>query len=86
MLWKLFPRSEVDQPSAARKDVVDEIIAWYVAQQQKWGAKHREHLQQELGFDHAAYLEAAWHFSQREDSDAEFAAFAHVYRRHPVAA
>lgn len=68
-LWRSYPRPDVDAPAAARKEVVDEMIAWHVAQQQKWGAEHRDALEQELGFVHAAYLEAAWHYANRDDSD-----------------
>lgn len=80
-VWKPFPRSGVDAPAAARKEVVDEIISWYVAQQQEWGAEHREYLQQELGFVHAAYLEAAWHFSQRTTRQADISIYASVAGR-----
>lgn len=77
-VWKPFPRAEVDASSVARKEIVDEVISWHVAQQQKWGAEHREHLQQELGFVHAAYLEAAWHFSQRESRHADVSDYASI--------
>ena len=65
--WKPFPSAAVDTPASARKEVTDEIISWYVAQQQRWGEEHRTELQQKLGFVHAAYLEAAWNYAQRED-------------------
>lgn len=80
-VWMPFPRSAVDAPAAARKEVVDEIIAWHVAQQQKWGAEHRDHLEQELGFVHAAYLEAALNYLQRNDHAAELHNFASIASR-----
>ena len=78
MAWKPFPRQSVDAPAAARQEVVDEIIAWHVAQQQKWGAEHRDDLEQRLGFVHAAYLEAAWRYAHREDQNASIDLFAWV--------
>lgn len=64
LTWKSYPRQWVDQPAEARKEVVDEIIAWHVAQQQKWGEEHRKRLGQQLGFVHAAYMEAAWNYGR----------------------
>ncbi len=68
----------MDQPAAARKEVVDEIISWYVGQQQKWGEQHRRDLEQRLGFVHSAYLEAAWRFHHREESSDSVETFAFV--------
>ena len=81
LAWRPFPRPAADAPKIARKEVVDNIISWYVTQQQKWGAEHREHLQQELGFVHAAYLEAAWHFSQRKNRKSDLRTFATLLNR-----
>ena len=84
-VWRPYPRPAVDVPAAARKEVVDEIIAWFVAQQQKWGAEHRNDLEQQLGFVHAAYLEAAWHYSHRVTGSADIASRAWVSNRRPSA-
>ncbi len=83
-VWKSYPREAVDSPVAARKEVVDEIIAWYIGQQQKWGAEHREDLQQKLGFVHAAYLEAAWHFHHRDDRATDIETHASVAGEGPL--
>lgn len=63
--WSAVPKESVDEPAAARKDLTDQVIAWYVAQQQKWGAEHRDALVARFGFSHAAYLEAAWRYRHR---------------------
>ncbi len=77
-VWLPYPRDWVDERSAARKEVVDEIIAWYVGQQQKWGEQHRNDLEQQLGFVHSAYLEAAWRFHHREHSSDPVESYAFV--------
>ncbi len=59
-VWNSLPREPVDDPRHAIKETTDEIIAWYVAQQQKWGELHREALTENFGGAHAVYLEAAW--------------------------
>lgn len=60
MVWSPIPREPVDAPQHAVKEATDDIIAWYVAQQQKWGEEHRDALAQKYGSAHAIYLEAAW--------------------------
>jgi hypothetical protein len=50
----------VDEPRQAIKEATDDIIAWHVAQQQKWGEFHRAELSEKYGSAHAIYLEAAW--------------------------
>ncbi|MEZ6128566.1 MAG: DUF1592 domain-containing protein [Planctomycetaceae bacterium] len=60
MVWSPIPREPVDDPRHAIKEVTDDIIAWYVAQQQKWGEEHRDALARKYGSAHAIYLEAAW--------------------------
>ena len=77
-IWKPFPRPPVDQSADAIKEVVDEIIQWHVAQQQKWGEEHRDELEQELGFVHPAYLEAAWRFHTRDEPEKSSRDFASV--------
>ncbi len=77
--WSPIPHDVTDDPKDARFQLVNEIIAWHVAQQQKWGEEHRDHLEERLGFVHAAYLEAAWRFRHRAEQgkpDAELASFA----------
>ncbi|HUE71284.1 MAG TPA: DUF1587 domain-containing protein [Pirellulaceae bacterium] len=59
-VWRAVPRESVDNPKHAIKEATDDIIAWHVAQQQKWGAEHRAALDQKHGSVHAIYLEAAW--------------------------
>ena len=59
LVWSTAPREPVDEPKAAIKEATDDIIAWYVAQQQKWGALHREDLEEKFGSTEALYLEAA---------------------------
>jgi mono/diheme cytochrome c family protein len=72
--WSVVPQEPVDEPAAARKEATDEIIAWYVAQQQKWGAEHRDAVVARFGFGHAAYLEAAWRYRHRAASSRPAAA------------
>ncbi len=60
LVWSALPREPVDGPAQAIKEATDEIIAWHVAQQQKWGAEHRDALARKFGSAHALYLEAAW--------------------------
>ena len=59
-VWRAVPRESVDDPKAAIKEEADDIIAWYVGQQQKWGAVHRAELEKQFGSAHALYLEEAW--------------------------
>ncbi len=66
MVWSEVAKSSSDAPGVLRQQIIDEIIAWYVGQQQKWNQEHREHLESELGFSHAAYLEAAWRYRHRK--------------------
>ena len=35
VLWSPYPRNRIDDSASARQDVIDEIIAWHIAQQQK---------------------------------------------------
>lgn len=65
LAWSEYPREPVPTPASARKEASDEIIAWFIAQQQKWGEEHRNELNEKFGFIHAAYLEAAWKFRHR---------------------
>jgi len=66
MTWRETARPDAGSPAVLRQQVIDDIIAWYVAQQQKWNAEHQQHLSDTIGRSHAAYLEAAWHFRHRE--------------------
>lgn len=59
LVWTAVPREPVDEPKQAIKEATDDIIAWHVMQQQKWGAEHREALSAMFGSAHAPYLEAA---------------------------
>ncbi|MCR9295583.1 MAG: DUF1592 domain-containing protein [bacterium] len=76
--WTTYPRSAVDASAEARKEVVDEIIQWHVAQQQKWNEEHRQDLEQQLGFVHPAYLESAWRYQLRENPEQKLSDFAWV--------
>ena len=78
LVWNTFPRPPVDRPSSARKELTDQVIEWYIGQQQKWGEEHRSHLEQKLGFVHAAYLEAAWNYNNRSEAGKSIEAFAHL--------
>ncbi len=60
LVWSTLSHEPVDEPKAAIKEACDDIIAWHVAQQQKWGAEHRAALDAKFGNAHAVYLEAAW--------------------------
>lgn len=60
LVWSAVPREAVDEPKAAIKEATDDIIAWYIRQQQKWGAVHRAELEKQFGSAHALYLEAVW--------------------------
>lgn len=60
LVWRALPREAVNEPKAAIQEAVDEIIEWHGAQQQKWGAQHRDALTDSHGSAHAVYLEAAW--------------------------
>jgi len=59
LVWSAVPCEPVEGVKAQIKEAVDDVIAWHVAQQQKWGAEHREALAAMFGSAHAAYLEAA---------------------------
>ena len=59
LVWSAVPREPVDEPKQAIREATDDIIAWHVTQQQKWGAEHREALSAMFGNAHAPYLEAA---------------------------
>lgn len=65
MLWRTAQREPVDDPAAARLEAINDIIAWHVAMQERYGSEHRQQLQKSLGDVHAAYLEAAWRFEHR---------------------
>lgn len=60
LVWSGVPRESVDDPKAAIKEATDDIIAWYIGQQQKWGALHRAELETQFSSAHAIYLEAIW--------------------------
>ena len=74
--WTSFPRPDVDDPSRAKKEVVDEILSWHIAQQQRWGQEHRDQLELQFGFIHPAYLEAAWRYKNRDNKSQTIEAFA----------
>ena len=76
--WTAYPRPAVDDPAAARLEVVDEVIQWFVAQQQKWNEEHRRELEHRLGFVYPAYLEAAWRYRTREHNEKPLSEFAWV--------
>lgn len=59
LVWSAVPREPVEETKQAIKEATDDIIAWHVMQQQKWGAEHREALMAKFGSAHASYLEAA---------------------------
>lgn len=59
LVWHDTPREPVDDAVAQIREAADDIIAWHVAQQQKWGAQHREELEALFGNAHAVYLAAA---------------------------
>ncbi len=59
LVWSTVPREPVHDSKAAIAEAVNDVINWHVAQQQKWGAEHREALAEMFGNAHAAYLEAA---------------------------
>ena len=65
--WRRFPRIPIDEPRLARQEAVNEIIEWYVGQQQKWGEEHRNALNRRFGFVHTAYLHAAWRYQNRSN-------------------
>jgi hypothetical protein len=58
-VWSEVPREPVNDSKAAIAEAVNDVINWHVAQQQKWGAEHREALAEMFGNAHSAYLEAA---------------------------
>ena len=59
LVWSAVPREPVEDAAAQIKESVDDLIAWHVSQQQKWGAQHREQLAAQFGSAHAVYLAAA---------------------------
>jgi hypothetical protein len=59
LVWSAVPREPVEDAAAQIKESVDDLIAWHVDQQQKWGALHREQLAAQFGSAHAVYLAAA---------------------------
>lgn len=59
-VWSTVPREPVEDDKAQIKEAVDDIIAWHVAQQQKWGAEHRNALAAKFGSPHGFYLELAY--------------------------
>lgn len=75
MTWSRYPKNPIDEPRLARQEAVNEIIEWYVGQQQKWGEEHRNALNQRFGFVHTAYLSAAWRYHHRTDRGAGFDEF-----------
>ncbi|MFO1436935.1 MAG: DUF1588 domain-containing protein [Verrucomicrobiaceae bacterium] len=58
-VWSAVPREPVEDVKAQIKEAVDDLIAWHVTQQQKWGAEHREKLAAAFDSPHAVYLAAA---------------------------
>lgn len=81
-VWSAVSREPVEEAPAQIKEAIDDLIAWHVTQQQKWGRGHREDLEQRLGFSDAAYLEAAWRYRWRAElgkPDATFADIARTY-------
>lgn len=83
-VWHATPRGAVDDPKSARQEAVDDIISWYVGQQQKWGEFHRDDLQKKIGINHAAYLEAAWQYRHRAHRGLEEADFSDIARSYEV--
>lgn len=59
LIWSALAHEPVDEPPAAIHEATDEIIAWHIGQQQKWGAQHRATLEAQFGNAHAVYLAAA---------------------------
>jgi hypothetical protein len=59
LVWSAVPREPVEDAAAQIKEATDDLIAWHVGQQQKWGAEHREQLATRFGSAHAVYLAAA---------------------------
>jgi hypothetical protein len=59
LVWSAAPREPVETAAAQIQEGVDDLVAWHVAQQQKWGALHREALEARFGSAHAVYLAAA---------------------------
>ena len=60
LVWRPLPHEPVDEPRAAINDAAYDVIEWHFAQQQKWGAQHRDELTASHGSAHAVYLEAVW--------------------------
>lgn len=59
LVWSTVPHEPVEEATAQIKEAVDDLIAWHVGQQQKWGAEHREELTGRFGSAHAVYLAIA---------------------------
>ncbi len=59
LVWSTLPHEPVDDHKAVIRETTDDIIAWYIGQQQKWGAEHREALAAKYGNAHVPYLMAA---------------------------
>ena len=78
MTWSRYPRNPNHEPRLARQEAVNEIIEWYVGQQQKWGEEHRDALNQRFGFVHTAYLYSAWRYQHRSDRSTGFDRFAEL--------
>lgn len=79
MIWSEVAHPPLDSPTALRTHLIDQVIAWHVGQQQQWNAVHQQRLADNLGFSHAAYLEASWKYRYRRElglEDAELNAFA----------
>ena len=60
LVWSALPHEPVENVAAQIEEVRNEMISWHVAQQQKWGAEHRDALAARHGSAHSVYLEAAW--------------------------
>ena len=84
LVWRSLARDPADESARARKEAVDDVIAWYVAEQEGLVTTHRDELKAKLGFAHAAYLEAAWRYKWRADLGTPAATFAEVARGYDV--
>jgi mono/diheme cytochrome c family protein len=77
LVWSAVPREPVEDVPSQIKECVDDLIAWHVAQQQKWGAEHREKLAAKFGSAHGFYLELAFRAkTDRQLPDEPFSAVA----------
>lgn len=59
LVWSATPHEPVETTAAQIQEAVDDLIAWHVGQQQKWGEQHRQALAARFGSAHAVYLAAA---------------------------